>query len=455
VEADYLEECDDSWWGNNTASHDVQLNDTYPTESGWPISVEGVVSTTPLLVDLDEDTDLEIVVLTGTSLTAFEPDGTHIWEIETEDFISGQHPLAADLDQDGEIEILLASGNGIKVINNIGRVLYTLSGSGTLFVVGDMDEQESGLELCVADNDILDLYSWSSSLSRLIHITDKDLDYPESRYGISLACSDLTGDSSEDVVYCNYAIDAERQGGLPRTLVVYDWESDTVPYTMSWHEESYSAYLAVGELSGTKMIGYSFGSYKLQPGDFPAMLVEPDGSTQEYLCDRGTANAGRLRCGVFADWDPLVEGADAFVLPSEVECLAWNQYGAMLADWPTFAYSGSEINSSISPTALGDLDDNGLADVLFSTKLSGVHSLLAYGSDGYPLDNLDFPIGLPDNVLAPGGFSIADIDRDGNIEIVFGTTDGLLHCWEFGTCSTGYAPWVQFQHDHGRTGVLE
>ena len=143
------------------------------------------------------------------------------------------------------------------------------------------------------------------------------------------------------------------------------------------------------------------------------------------------------------------------MLPSEVECLAWNKLGQILADWPTGEYFGSELNSFISPTALGDLDGLDDSDVLFSTKLSGVYSLLAYGSDGEALDNLDFPIALPDGVAAQGGFSIADIDRDDYIEIVFGTSDGLLHCWELGECSTGYAPWGQFQHDHGRTGVLE
>jgi hypothetical protein len=66
-----------------------------------------------------------------------------------------------------------------------------------------------------------------------------------------------------------------------------------------------------------------------------------------------------------------------------------------------------------------------------------------------------FPIILPQEVSALGGFAIADIDRDGSVEVVFGTSDGLLHCWELGSCSTGYAPWPQFQHDQGRTGVLE
>jgi len=68
---------------------------------------------------------------------------------------------------------------------------------------------------------------------------------------------------------------------------------------------------------------------------------------------------------------------------------------------------------------------------------------------------LGFPIALPDGVTAYGGFAIADIDRDDNVEIVFGTSDGKLHCWELGACATGYAPWPQFQHDYGRTGVLD
>ena len=453
VEADYLEDCSDSWWGNNTASRDVQLNDTYPAESGWPISVDGVVSTTPLLVNLDEDTDLEIVVLTGTTLTAFEPDGTPIWKIKDQGFTSGQHPLAANLDHIGDIELLVEYSDGIKVISSEGSILGTLVCSCDVFTVGNMDDEESGLELCVGDTDILYLYYWNNSLGRFFHIADKDFEYPGWRFGISLVCSDLTGDSCEDVAYC---IGSFALGSIPvpRTLVIYDWESDEIPYTETWTVIPYIANLAAGELAGTKMVGYSFGSYEEGISDYPALLVEPDGITQEYHCEEGTVDASNLRCGVFADWT-AVEGADTFVLPSEMQCLAWGEDGLALNGWPTEVYSDPKINISISPTALGDLDGSGLADVLFSTKLSGVYSLLAYGSDGDILDNLDFPITLPEGVSALGGFSIADIDRDGNVEIVFGTTDGLLHCWEFGTCSTGYAPWVQFQHDHGRTGVLE
>ncbi len=453
VEADYLEECDDSWWGNNTASTNVQLNDTYPTESGWPISVNGVVGTTPLLVNLDEDTDLEIVVLTGTSLTAFEPDGSTIWEITEQEFAYGQQPLAADLDQDDEIELLVEYSDGIRVISSDGTILSSFEHSCDVFAVGNMD-QESGLELCIGSTDSLYLFYWDTAEEEFVDISSKDFDYQEARYGISLVCSDLTGDSFEDVASCIGGVGGGMTEPAPRTLVVYDWVSDDIPYTETWTVLLYTSYLAAGELAGTKMVGYSFGSYVYGSSD-PAILVEFNGSVQVYDCDEGDTSAGRLVCGVFVDWDPFVTGADAFVLPSEMQCLAWDFEGTELSGWATELYSGAEYGSSISPTALGDLDESGVADVLFATLLSGKCTLLSFDSYGDILDNLDFPIVLPEEVSALGGFSIADIDQDEYIEIVFGTSDGLLHCWELGDCTEGYAPWVQFQHDHGRTGVLE
>ncbi len=81
--------------------------------------------------------------------------------------------------------------------------------------------------------------------------------------------------------------------------------------------------------------------------------------------------------------------------------------------------------------------------------------MLGIDSCGDPLSYVGFSYIHPDGITSFGGFSIADIDRDDTIEIVFGTSDGKLHCWELGTCATGYAPWAQFQHDVGRTGVLE
>ena len=142
------------------------------------------------------------------------------------------------------------------------------------------------------------------------------------------------------------------------------------------------------------------------------------------------------------------------MLPSERQCFAWNYEGDKFSDdWPTGVYSDSVFNYPISPTAVGNLDAASYADVLFSTWLTDEYGILSYDYLGAQLTG--FPIGLPENVSALGGFAIADIDRDGSVEVVFGTNDGLLHCRELESCTTGYAPWPQFQHDQSRTGVLE
>ena len=125
--------------------------------------------------------------------------------------------------------------------------------------------------------------------------------------------------------------------------------------------------------------------------------------------------------------------------------------------WTTNSeFEGASIGSPTGPTALGDLNGDGEADVLFGTMLSEDWNLLGLGSDGEYLESgLDFPYILPEEVTADGGIAIGDIDRDGTVEILFGTNDGFLHCWQLETCSTGYVPWPQFQHDAGRSGVLE
>lgn len=135
--------------------------------------------------------------------------------------------------------------------------------------------------------------------------------------------------------------------------------------------------------------------------------------------------------------------------------MAWDVDGSRILGFPTSAFGGDTECSPISPTALGNLDGVGYADVLFAAVLDGDWTLIGMNSDGDELDDVGFPYTLPEGVAAGSGFAVGDIDRDGKVEIVFGTDDGLLHCWELGSCTTGYTPWPQFQHDCGRSGALE
>lgn len=453
VEVDVNDECTDSWRGNNTGSTVVSFNDTYPVQNGWITDIEEVVSTTPALVNIDNDSDLEIVVLEGNSLAAYDPDGSTIWRLTGEGFTCGCQLMATDLTGDGKSEIVLGSDEGVKVMDPDGDVVQTIQIDSAYFCVGEM-ESTQGLELCVSVGNTLYLYTWSYALERFVSNDSKQLSFSPTPTSYAVASSDLSGNSYEDMIYCcGYSSGSAPPSGY-NALVVYDWETGVTPYVKTRNDVGREVTPASGLLDSEGMVGWPCGSYdpRINP---PALVIEP--GVLEESCEAGDCEALNLIYGVYADWDPSPSspGADTFILPSEMQALAWNNIGQSFGSWPTDIYSDAELGSPISPTTLGNIDNTGFADVLFSTELDGKCTILAFDSDAEYSAGFDVPLVLPDDVSSYGGFAIADIDRDGTMELVFSTSDCKLHCWELGSCSTGYAPWPQFQHDDGRTGVLE
>jgi len=336
------------------------------------------------------------------------------------------------------------------VISSAGSVLDEVGQSGSRAVIGEMSSDGSGLELCIADGEICYLYTWDSLNDEFDYLDRKVFNLSDDRGPMSLACAELTGDSYEDIVFCTITVEV----GTPlRGVLVYDWEESETVYNRDWTGASVSVYPAAGRLAGTAQVGFPFSKYDHRTEN-PAALIIPSSSTISS-CEEGTSDADMMNYGVFADWDPFTSGADTFVLPSEMQAMAWDEDGDAITDWPTPVYQDAEQGSSVGPSALADIDNSDDADVVFSTMLDGTCAILAFDSDGEYPDGSDIPFSLPDGVVSFGGFSLADIDRDGTIEIVFGTSDGKLHCWELGSCSTGYAPWPQFQHDDRNSGVLE
>ncbi|MCK4506095.1 MAG: hypothetical protein KAW14_10795, partial [Candidatus Aegiribacteria sp.] len=458
---DPAELCDDCWRGNNTGTITKTLYDIYPFEEGWPIEPIGVVQQPPLLVDLDEDSELEIVVLAGSMLQAYDSDNTLLWQNDEVDLYHQNSPLTADLDGDGDMEIIALSTDFIHVFSNTGEDIGGLSASGnTRFAVADM-VSSSGLEMVVAEGSGLDLYSWNPATEEFTKIdfvlfTFPSGNSPNIRIPI---CSDINDDGyDETIYYCSY----DGIGFPPNpyhAMNVYDWCADSILSEREWDEVSQDVIPCVGILGGSAEIGFPMEGYDPQSAkedSVPAQLLDPL-CIDSILCEKGLVASSGVRFGLFADWSEIVPGLDAFIVPAENQCLAWDEEGNRFStiNWHVYYDDSYEYSTTgISPPALGDLDNDGIDDVLSST-LRGENGLIV-GLDyrGDPLISQDFPFTLPEGVEVSSGFSIADIDRDGKVEIVFGTDDGLLHCWELGSCSVGYAPWPQHRHDAGRSGVL-
>lgn len=460
VELDYQSSCSDSWRPNNSAVTTVTINDSYPIDEDWPIETTGVVNTTPLLVDLDSDPELEIVVLEGTSLTAYDWDQsvTKLWTICDQGFSSSVHPLAANLDNDAYPEFLLHSSSGLAFVDHDGSDPVFLSGVSNVFAVGDLDDR-SGLEICTSSSNgsTLNLYYWDCTNERFELLDSKSFGYTGDRSPLSMSISNVSGSSYDDVCYYNGGAAAVTPPQEEKcSIEIYNWDSSTQVYTETWNEYGRGTVtLPSGQLAGTGSVGYPQMTFDSgSTSDDPALLIEPDETIEEVFCNKtNVVTASKLMYGVFSDWNSIITGIDTFILPSERQLLAWEADGDRFGSFPISAISGTFVGSSMSPAALGNLNGSGDDEVLFSTSSNGTWKLYGYLSNASSLT--DFPFVLPDNVIAKGGFAVGDIDRDGQVEIIFGTDDGLLHCWEFGTCTTGYLPWPQFQHDYGRSGALD
>lgn len=92
---------------------------------GWPQQVFGpgrVAVTAPVLADLDQNGDLEIIATTNGQVYAFHHDGTNVvgWP---KNLASGVSPAVRDLDGDGALEVIItdATANQIHVLSADGK----------------------------------------------------------------------------------------------------------------------------------------------------------------------------------------------------------------------------------------------------------------------------------------------------------------------------------------------
>jgi len=450
-------DCDDAWAANNDATVQQDLWDVYPLEDGWPLQAGGVISRPPMLVDLDDDPNLEVVAVAGDMLEAYRPDGSLLWRNEEVALSSSAAPLAADLDGDGGMEIVAESWDGLEVFDESGQLIGSLSGAfGWPFAVADM-HPTAGLELAAGDHETMRLYRWDSSGGRFVQIDSHSYPYPETPSGIAMACADLDGDDYSESVYNCYGETAEVPPESYLSVATYDWNDGLELSTHTWETQNpTSTSPAVGMLAGSAEVGFPMGQYDPhESGSYPAQLIDPLSPAAPIDCEPGNVASARVQYGMFADWDSLVTGLDVFVIPAENQCLAWESDGTEFSDdWPV-DYSGGVFGPVVTPPALGDLDSDGWADVLSSTREDANGLVKCLDKTGRSLEDLQFPFVLPEEVDVSSGFAVTDIDRDGKVEIVFGTSEGLLHVWELGACDPGYAPWPQHRHDAGRTGVLE
>jgi len=462
-EADPDEDCSDSWTGNNSATRAITLLDFYPNDSGWPIRVAGSIKSPPVLADLNDDDDLEIIFVQGNAhICAIDPScpDTLLWEsqaymINPTMGTGYSIPTVADVTGDGNPEVIFDTIDKLVVLNGSDGDYMASFAHDTLthiwkyfpqsVVVSDLFIESGGLlprdEIAFVTNDKLYILRYQSgSLTRMDSVSV--VSTGETLRTAWLNACELDGKSGSDLILSTSFYTT----GFNSFMGLYSSDDPGGFYeTRTWPGDNFSSIPAVGDLGSGDVIALSRRVTNSQTRN-PVDILDPsDLSTAASCSTASRISSDDVLCCIMADW-AIGSGLDRVIAPAENQCFVFEDNGD--EDWND-AYLDPSYPRPPFP-ALGDLNGDESPDLLVATRDGFV---CAYRSDGTVLGTLSFPYRLPSEVC--GGFVIADIDNDEEVEVVFGTMDNYLHVWELGTCDEGYAPWLQVQHDAERTGVLE
>ncbi|MBD3235292.1 MAG: hypothetical protein GF330_01145 [Candidatus Eisenbacteria bacterium] len=395
---------------------------------GWPLMLDDEFFAPPATGDLDGDGDREIV-LGGTSgwLYAWHHDGQPLegWPIPpggrrvlsdpTAAPVTGRPPGAgifgaaavADCDGDGHSEVCTAAADGtIRLLNGNGELLAgwpkrltsaalprNPAGIFASPALGDLDG-DGRREIVVATN-AYRVYAWDLA-GRLLPGWPVDTPHrARAGYG-DVALGDIDGDERIDVVFAT-------EHGFEGAATVTALAADGLPLP-GWPRElraTVNAGVALGDLTGdgvAEVVVATIG------GDAAAVAL--DGAT-----------------------------------------------GRAISGWPV-RLRAETVNAT---PLLADVDGDGATDVLLTALSTNAESqtwLWALHAGGRQL--LGYPILFPGDEIVRGAPSIADLDGDGDSELVVATElRGMLYVWDLDApADPSLQPWSTTSGTAGRAGVV-
>jgi len=415
-------------------------------QDGWPQQTTANIHSSPVTADLNGDGKKEIIVGSGFdgsifNFYVFYSNGTIMkgWPKPLTGAIQGS-PAVGDLDNDGDLEIVIGDNNGI---------VYAWHHDGTL------------------------LYKWSDSLNYLT---------------ASPTLYDLDGDNDlEIIIGGNYHFQSKSYARV--NIWHHDGTNmDGWPQIITTYHSSYIGYssTAVGDIDGDGDIEIVVGVRTSQDdGNLGAVyawhhdgqlvdgwpITEDEPSFYNIVCTPSL-------CDLDCDQD-----LEIFIGTGKGHILVLHHDGSFVSGWPVDSYS------SPMGLAIADIDQDGKLEII-----NGEHDIFVYAwnDDGSPMDGwpqhtngftMESPI-IGDiagdehlEIIAPSekiyawytngtivpGFPIQDgiastpclddIDGDGDIEIIAGSTDKKIFVWDL---SHPYKPegmeWPMDQHDLYHTG---
>jgi hypothetical protein len=498
----------------NEISIDVQLADEIPSDTDIaPLSSRGILKwkypttegtyiSTPALVDLDGDDDLEIVFISeGNAIYALSNTGDVIWKNEdytisrADEFMTSgsfyrpgffSSVTPADISGDDSFELLFSADNKIVTLDSSGSVIWTAGDSNRDYIstpavadlAGNITNIKTDQEIVVLrDNTHTELQPQIfDSAGNIITTLPRPYNWNDLGYS-SVTLSDLDGSNSpdtwKDIIFSSH-------GPAMKLYSYTGTEYQRISQaTGTWGTVVYGTG-AVGDFVGDAEEEFFVGTYEgaLASLNNPAActgyyyLYDPinDSATQDshYILWRfalPTTGSGIIGSPAVGDVHGGISNPTTGKIGFEGFLGSYNgvlysidlNSGNRLWEFDT----GASIFSS---PALCDIDSDTQLEVIVASNNGIIYCL-----DGDPSDGTDEGIsdsgGTNYDILwqyDTGGNGtyysspvVADIDNDNTLEVVIGDRDGNLWVLNAGPSNiTGQIDWPMFQYDAQNTGVL-
>jgi hypothetical protein len=435
----------------------------------WTKDTGAPINSTPAVGDIDEDGYPEIVVSVGGDVgdqnqdggvRAYDRNGNPLWFFKTHDWLDHNgyadgvfsSPTLCDVDADGDLEIAFGGWDQrIYLLDHNGNSLWNTPGWGDGYFVQDT--------------------IWSTA-----------------------ACADLNQDGFKEIIIggdmtgSGTLLDGThtQDGGL---IYIFDKDGDLL--VRRYLPEAIYAAPAVGDLDGdgdleivsgtswawwdahgrtdqpyvyvfdTDNVFNSSMSYS-DPNKLPDASGWPRPTTYPGFSSPALADLdgdGDLEI-VIGSGDPFLNISDP--VPGEGKVYAWHHNGNPVSGWPVTPVDrwGNDTYVSSSPT-IADVDGDGGLEIMFGM----VNDVYVYSPDGSPqeLDQYNVPwsddgmLHTWDGLLW-GSPTVGDADGDGKVEIWIGGKNsldpGVGHLWRFESDrDVEEMPWPMFHRDARNTGA--
>lgn len=458
----------ESWTGNDDAEVSISEIQLQPDREGWPVKLNGSLTSSPVLFDLDGNDTLEVIL--GASdgrLHVFRENGEYLpgWPVEfatVEEWgVINTSPAVGDIDGDSSPDVICIVNWSGSQTNELYAFQYDgLPAAGNWPVplnlvekdaspmLGNFAPDSAGLEILIVDDRIRTFSGHG------YQIWSYDFGFPDWRLPCSPAYGPLTDADSLEVVFHPYTrgtmpsirfVRLRAENGTEKFLFEssdYEISSQSVALVNWGNQDTLEVIVPYWSDSNNHNLTSVDSNYD----ENPDWIGKECGSSPCTPALGKVETSQTTDVALGADWSN-VSGHEG------LEINLFDYRGNL-----TFFYPGieREVGSIIGSSVIGDVDADGQQDVLTVTNNGFVYTLNGFGES---LTNFHWPFNVH-AVASVGAPAVGDLDGDDYADIIVCGGDNYLFVWDM---NPGGAPpdslstpeWPMFRRNSEHTGCYD